>query len=106
MRQKLQSLGFKFEDTDLDPLIRLFAGAQQQRVDTHHTETGKLTRTTAIVALSQIAPQIAEGLKSAGLDWQAFRKSIGLLRSVLAELPELRMDDLATTIDRRSEPGK
>jgi hypothetical protein len=78
MRNLLRELHFEFHDNELDSLIHLVAGAQEQRFRNDKARTGKVTRSTTIVVLAQLAPHILEILQDAGLDWKKFRKEIGL----------------------------
>lgn len=90
MRRYLRELGFIFDDSDLDQMIPLLAGAQQQRVEAQTTRVDKVTRSTAIVALANLAPEISQGLQEAGLDWQGFRDAIGLS----GEITPMQVDDV------------
>jgi len=78
MRNFLKELGFEFGDDELDPMIHLIAGAQEQRFKANKARTQKVTRSTTLVVLAELAPKIAEALQSTGLDLKRFRESIGL----------------------------
>ena len=83
MRQLLKKLGFDFNDSDLSGLAQLFAGAQRQRLLPKKKGTERVTRSTAIVALAQVAPNIEKRLSEAGLNWQLFRGDVRLPEKII-----------------------
>gem|GEM_PF-6703545 len=111
MRQLLRDLGFEFEDRDLDPIVGMLAGAHRQRVQAKKAIVeGEVTRTTAIAVLAQLEPTIEKILASAELDWDAFRRDIGLPGEIgPRDVADVDLHhDFETTLRRSAEtyPGR
>ncbi len=74
----IKDLNLATDDAELDQMISMLAGAQQQRIEAKTTKEEGVTRSTALVALAEIDSRIPEALQSAGLDWKGYRDAIGL----------------------------
>ena len=102
MRPYLRELGFTFDDSELDPIVRLLEGARRQRLKAKRAIAKNVTRTTALVVLAKLAPEIEHALEKVDFDWQRFRQSIGIegkIRPVPKDDVELH-EDFKTALER------
>jgi hypothetical protein len=78
LKPYLAELGFSYDEQELSELIELIGGAQALRFGAGMSETDQATRSTAIVVISQYSAKVLAALEGTGINWSAFRESIGL----------------------------